>query len=195
MENVPRVNEKQYQKLLKLSQDFYKILPNYFYLSEGTAIMLKYKHRLSTDLDFFAPRNFSFHYWIKKVSAKFDLQSYYIGEDNLDLIINDTKVSLVRFFYKNLKKREKIGEVFVASDYDLLLNKIYAAGRRIEWKDPYDVAFLLELHNWEPEQIKKDFEKKFPGTSYKIFVGALLHKEDYSIALDNSVWNTLSRLI
>ncbi len=194
-QHIPKVQLKVYQKLLQLAQRFYEILPSYFYLVGGTAIMFKHRHRLSTDLDFFAPKYFSFQYWIKKVSKSFKIQSYSTGSDNIDFIIADTKISLVRFYYKNLKRRERIENIFVASDYDLFLNKIYAAGRRIEWRDPFDAAFLLQHHQWNPIQIKKDFEKKFPEASYEIFVGALLHKEDYSLTLPNWVWSTLNKLL
>ncbi len=67
----------------------------------------------------------------------------------------------------------------MASDYDILLNKIYVSGRRIEWKDPFDAAYLVRKYQWPIEQVKRDFERKFPSQSFEIFMGALLSFEDY----------------
>ena len=67
------------------------------------------------------------------------------GDDNIDFFIENIeniKLSFVFFPFKNIEKLEKIQGIKAASDFDIFLNKIYAAGRRIDWKDPYDCAFL-----------------------------------------------------
>ena len=190
---ILKVDNEHYNKILKLAQKVYNALPNHFYLAGGTAVMLKYKHRLSTDIYFFSHKNFSFNYYKHKFFSELNITSYSKGEDNIDFIIEGTKVSLVRFYYKNIKRRERIKNIFVASDYDLFLNKIYAAGRRIEWKDPYDAAFLLKKHDWDPKDVKRDFEIKFDDADFYIFIGALLNKKDYK-ELPEWVWKTLSVL-
>ncbi|MDF2954154.1 MAG: hypothetical protein OD816_001399 [Thermodesulfobacterium sp.] len=166
------------EKLLKLAQEVQKNFKN-FYLAGGTAIMFKFNHRLSVDLDFFSFKSFSFNRISAKVRRLFVIQKEERGEDNIDFYINDIRVSFVFFPFKNIKKTEKIYDIRIASDYDLFLNKIYSAGRRIDPKDPFDAAFLYKTYHWDKRKIKKDFERKFPGQSYELFLGALLKFEDY----------------
>lgn len=54
--------EKQLQKLIVLAQKIQPLFSS-FYLAEGTNLMIKYQHRLSTDLDFFSEKNFSFYHF------------------------------------------------------------------------------------------------------------------------------------
>lgn len=48
----------------------------------------------------------------------------------------------------------------MAGDIDLFLNKIYVAGRRIDPKDPFDAAYLYEIHNWNNKKLETLFESK-----------------------------------
>ena len=73
----------------------------------------------------------------------------------------------------------KYNGIKMASDYDVFLNKIYVAGRRVDPKDPFDAAFLFKMYRWETAKIKLDFENKFPDQSFEIYLGALLHFSDY----------------
>ncbi len=166
------------EKLLTLTQEIQKNFKN-FYLAGGTAIMFKFNHRKSENLDFFSYRSFSFSRLSQKVRRLFKIEKEERGEDNIDFYINGVRVSFVFFPFKNIKRLEKFRGVKKASDFDIFLNKIYAAGRRIDWKDPYDCAFLYKVYKWDLKEIKKSFEKKFPGQSYEIYLGALLNFEDY----------------
>ena len=150
-----------------------------FYLAGGTALMLKHNHRKSYDLDFFSYRAFSFARVSQKVRKIFSIKKEERGDDNIDFFIENIKLSFVFFPFKNIEKLEKIQGIKAASDFDIFLNKIYAAGRRIDWKDPYDCAFLYKIYRWDFRKIKTNFEKKFPGQSFEIFLGALLRFEDY----------------
>lgn len=134
--------------------------------------MLRHRHRISLDLDFFSFRPFSFSRLTQKARRLFHVEKEDWFEDNLDLFIEGMKVSFIHFPFSNIHPVEKFHGVRLASDYDP--NKIYAAGRRIDPKDPFDAAFL-----WDRTKIKEDFERKFPGTSYKLSLGALLYFEDY----------------
>ena len=103
------------------------------------------------------------------------------GIDDINFIIDGIKVSFVYFPFKNIKRTENLDGIRIAHDYDLLLNKVYVAGRRIDPKDPYDFVYLYDHskvpRNWN--MIKSDFERKFPNQSFEVFMGALLNAEDY----------------
>jgi len=166
------------EKLIKLGSQIQKVFRN-FYLAGGTAIMLKFNHRQSRNLDFFSEKTFSFLRISQKIRRFFGVQKEERGEDNIDFYIEGIRVSFVFFPFRNIEKLEEIKGIKKASDYDIFLNKIYVAGRRIDPKDPYDVAFLYKTYKWDRMRIKKDFEKKFPDQSYEIYLGALLNFEDY----------------
>ena len=165
-------------KLLQLAQ---KIQPHFrnFYLAGGTALMFKYNHRTSEDLDFLSGRAFSVNRLIAKVNKLFSVESYEVPGDNVDFKIEGVRISFVFFPFKNVRRVERFKGIRITSDYDIFLNKIYAAGRRIDWKDPFDAAYLLKIHNWQYEQVKRDFERKFSSQSFEIYFGALLSFEDY----------------
>lgn len=52
----------------------------------------------------------------------------------------------------NVQKLEKLKGIKKASDYDIFLNKIYSAGRRIDSKDPFDAAFLYKTYKWNKKE-------------------------------------------
>jgi predicted nucleotidyltransferase component of viral defense system len=89
------------------------------------------------------------------------------------------RVSFVFFPFRNVRRTERFEGIPVASDYDIYLNKIYAAGRRVEPKDAVDFVFLTRTYRWPWDRVKKDFEQKFPDQTFEIFLGAMLHEEDY----------------
>lgn len=166
------------EKLLKLCIEVQRNFTK-FYLGGGSAIALKYNHRKSEDIDFFSFTPFSFSRISFKIRKIFKVEKEERGEDNIDFYIEGVKVSFVFFPFKNIEKIENFQGIKKISDYDIFLNKIYAAGRRVDPKDPYDISFLYRIYRWNKEKIKNDFEKKFPGQSYKIYLGALLSFEDY----------------
>lgn len=165
-------------RLLRLAASVQAAVPR-FYLSGGTAVMFRHRHRRSDDLDFFSETEFSFRRLAARLRRRFRVEGEVEGDDNIDLVIGGIKVSFVFFPFRNVRRVERLGGIRVASDYDIFLNKIYAAGRRIEPKDPIDAAFLLGLHRWRKAAIKADFERKFPDQSFEIFLGALLAFDDY----------------
>ena len=181
--------EKLFKLALKIQKNF-----SDFYLAGASAIMFKFNHRESIDLDFFKGTPFSFNRISLKIIRNFEIQKEERGVDNIDFYIEGVKVSFVFFPFKNIKPFENFKGIKKADDYDIFLNKIYTAGRRIEVKDPYDVAFLQKTYNWDKEKIENDFEKKFPGQSYKIYLGALLNFDDYP-GLPNWVKQVLLGLI
>lgn len=150
-----------------------------FYLAGGTALVMKYKHRISEDLDFFSYKEFSFLRLSKKMNKLFKIEKEERFIDNIDFFIEGLKVSFVFFPFKNIKPLEVNSGIKMASDYDIFLNKIYSAGRRIETKDAIDFAFLYNKYKWNKNELKKDFERKFPNQSFEIYLGAILSIEDY----------------
>lgn len=181
------------KELFNLATNIQKVLKG-FYLAGETAIMFKYNHRQSVDLDFFREKAFSFAKISQKIRNYFQVQKEEKLEDNIDFYIGDIRVSFVFFPFRNIKPLEDLKGLKKADDYDIFLNKIYAAGRGIDPKDPYDTVFLYKTYRWDKERIEKDFQKKFPNQSFKIYLGAILSFEDYP-EIPNWVKETLMRLV
>lgn len=182
------------QKLLDLAKKVSAGFPKY-YLAGGTAIMFKHQHRKSYDLDFFNKQRFSFKHLAKKIHDNFNItKRERHHEDNIDLIVDDIKVSFVFFPFENILKIENYQGIKIASDYDLFLNKIYVGGRRIDSKDPFDAAYLYKKHNWPIAKMKEDFDKKFPNQSFEFALGALANNEDYP-SLPDWVKKALSEMV
>lgn len=175
--------EERVVRIKKLVREIQKNFKG-FYLAGGTALMLKYSHRISEDIDLFRKEPFSFTRLASKLRKLFKVEREEQFTDNIDFIIEGIKVSFIFFPFENIKPLEVFEEIKMASDYDIFLNKIYSAGRRIESKDVIDFAFLYEKYRWEKEEVKRDFEKKFPNQSFEIYLGAILSIEDYP-DLDN----------
>ena len=170
--------DKEYNSLLKLAKEVHKHFTT-FYLADGTALMLKHKHRLSIDLDFFNHKSFSYVLLSRKIRKHFQVETEERMDDNIDFFIQSKKVSFVFYPFKNIERPENFKGIMRASDYDLFLNKIYAAGRRVDPKDSFDAAFLYKMYKWELAKVKNDFENKFPDQNFKIYLGAILNFEDY----------------
>lgn len=185
--------KKETESLFTLALDVQKYFRS-FYLAGGTALMLQYNHRVSIDLDFFNYKSFSFSHLSTKISKIFPIEGEERLIDNIDFFINEKKVSFVFFPFKNIEPLKNFKGLKLASEYDIFLNKIYYAGRRVDSKDPFDAAFLYRMYKWDKIKIKEDFEKKFPFQSYEIYLGALLHFEDYP-ELPNWVEHSLMDLL
>jgi predicted nucleotidyltransferase component of viral defense system len=170
--------EQHIDKLIKLAKEIQHYFPA-FYLAGGTNIMFKYKHRISTDLDFFSEKTFSFSRLINKVQKNFLVQRFERFDDNIDFWIKDIKVSFVNFPFKNIEKTQIFNGIKLASDKDIFLNKIYACGRRIDSKDIFDIAFLYKKYQYDFDEIKQSFEKKFLKQSFEIYLGSVFSLDDY----------------
>jgi len=164
-----------------------------FTLAGGTATMFKYDHRKSIDLDFFKEKPFSLNRLGMKVRSHFQVENEELKVDNIDLFIKGIKVSFVFFPFKRVNKLQVIRQIKMFSDYDLFLNKIYVAGRRVDPKDPFDAAWLCSKNQWNVFEIKRDFERKFQDQSFEIYLGALLNFDDYG-SLDDWVKEELVKL-
>ncbi|MCX8082440.1 MAG: nucleotidyl transferase AbiEii/AbiGii toxin family protein [bacterium] len=166
------------EQMKKIAREIQNNFKN-FYLAGGTVLMFKYNHRISEDLDFLTEEEFSYMRISSKIKKFFVLEKEEKFVDNIDFIIKGIKVSFIFFPFKNINPLEVYDGIKMASDYDIFINKIYSAGRRIETKDLVDFAFLYSKYKWEKEKVESDFEKKFPLQDFNLYLGAILSVEDY----------------
>ena len=79
------------KKLFSLAKEIQEIFPQ-FYLAGGTALMFKYEHRVSIDIDFFCQKSFSYKKLSLKTRKFFNVENEQHLGDNIDFFINDIKV-------------------------------------------------------------------------------------------------------
>jgi len=191
MDSLPEIKKR----LLALGREIQTIARG-LYLAGGTAIMIKYEHRISTDLDFFTEGGglaLVESRMRRRLGPEIERIVHFPGGDNVDLFIRGIKTSFVRFPFPNVAPTEMWDGVRLASDRDLLLNKIYVAGRRLEAKDPADIACLLDRHrDWSREMIGSDFRSKFKDEKFEIYLSAVMAFEDYP-PLDKAARSVLER--
>ena len=165
--------EALYEIALTVQKHFPK-----FYLAGGTALTFRYRHRESVDLDFFHP-DFSLNRMTSRVKRTLEVSDIWIEGDSVNCVYRGVKVSFVCFPFKNIEPLEDLKGLKMASDLDIFLNKLYATGRRIEWKDAFDIAYLYKRHRWDVAYLREKFERKFLGQDFFIFVGSAASVDDY----------------
>jgi hypothetical protein len=168
--------------LVSLAQEIQAVFPD-LYLAGGTAIMIKYEHRISYDIDLFAENSRLSTLesrMRKRYESEIERIVHFPGGDNVDFFLRGTKLSFVGFPFPNVEPTETRDGVRMASDRDLLLNKIYVAGRRVEAKDPVDIACLLLHHpDWPLDAVRSDFRAKFKNEKFEIYLAAVMAFDDY----------------
>jgi len=149
---------------LELLNGWKDILRKYeLYLGGGTALMIKYRHRISYDLDFFV---------FKEITLKEVLNELaYSIPYNFDFSLNfpsltisnrkfSTRVEIHRRSNVKLLGFEEIFGILKLSDLDILLEKIYFIERKKE-SDIFDIRFLKEKLGFEESEIKNKLTEKF----------------------------------
>jgi predicted nucleotidyltransferase component of viral defense system len=118
-----------------------------FYLVGGTALALRFGHRLSVDLDLFSTEDFDKNHIIGVVETNFPRVTYKESDSNIGFFcsINGVKVDLVKHHHFSLiRKPEEMEGVRMFSTQDIIAMKIAAILRRGQQKDFFDLVELLK---------------------------------------------------
>ncbi len=135
-----------------------------FYLVGGTALALHLGHRESIDLDFFSPYDFSLGKLKDDISAIGKYRLTNEEEGTLDGMLDDVKVTFLRYSYPMLFPLVEWNGVKLADERDIACMKIDAISSRGSRKDFIDIYFLLEKYTLE--EILSLFEKKYSHIEY-----------------------------
>ncbi len=140
-----------------------KFLDN-FYLAGGNALALFFGHRISVDLDFFSPEDFSLPFLRKSIS---ELGSYTLVNEEpgtLDGVLDDVKLTFLRYPYPALFPFIFFGGVRMADPRDIACMKLDAVSSRGSRKDFVDLYVLME--KYKLADLLDLFEKKYSGIHY-----------------------------
>jgi predicted nucleotidyltransferase component of viral defense system len=121
-----------------------------FSLAGGTALALKYGHRMSMDLDLFSSEDFSNEAIAGIVAKRFPTFIYHNLHNSVGVFgfINDIKIDFVKYHrYPLLAPISEIDGIRIISDEDIITMKINAIFRRAVKKDFWDISELLDHYS------------------------------------------------
>lgn len=162
---------KNQQKLLKIIGNNTNIC-RYFYLTGGTALAEFYlHHRLSEDLDFFSEEEidsqtvFTFLKSIQKSAgiAKIDAQRSF-NRNLFFLHLQDGDVIKTEFTYfpfLRIEKKNKTGNLFVDSLFDIAVNKVFTIYQKPRSRDFIDLYLILQTKKWDIADLVTKAKIKF----------------------------------
>lgn len=106
-----------------------------FALTGGTALALRYGHRLSVDLDFFTPASFDSQSIADELTKDFHATEVRVNPAGMNLMIRGVKVDLVRYRYELLQPFETSDGVRLFGLKDNIAMKLSAITNRGAKKD------------------------------------------------------------
>jgi len=152
---------KFFVELLNIWKD---ILNKYeLYLGGGTALMLKYRHRPSYDLDFFVFKEIELEKVLKELAFALPFKYDFAIKFPVLIVSNrrfSTKVEIHKRIGKKLMGFEEIYGIKRLSDLDILLEKVYFIERKRD-TDIMDIKLLLNKVGVEIKDLVDLLVKKF----------------------------------
>jgi predicted nucleotidyltransferase component of viral defense system len=173
-----------------------------FSLVGGTALSLRYGHRMSIDLDLFASAEFDVDNVIKAVERTFPKVYRHISTNSIGIFgyIEDVKVDLVRYhFHPVIAPIIVEDNIRILSDQDIMAMKVNAILRRGVKKDFWDIAKLLE--HYSLDEMIDNYIKKYPNQRLLISIPRALtyfedaENSDEPISLKNQTWDDVKDII
>jgi predicted nucleotidyltransferase component of viral defense system len=184
------------EKLMKLSslQDFC--------LVGGTALALKYGHRISVDLDLFCNQEFNKDLIILELTETFGDQFVYESSRPQWAIfcyIQNVKVDLIHYKHQQIEPTEIFDNYRLYSNPDLIAMKINAVLGRGKKKDFWDIAELLQ--DYSIAYCIEVHSKKYPSQQLLISIpNALTYfvdadESEEPISLKGQTWASVKKII
>ncbi len=171
-----------------------------FYLVGGTALALKFGHRISVDLDLFSVVDFDKKELIKVLADNYSTFKYREDNNTIGLFctINNVKVDLVKHhWFKTIDKADELEGIRMFGNKDLLAMKVSAILKRGQKKDFYDLAELLRIYNIT--DCIDFYKEKFPTHQVIISIPhAITYFEDAEaspdpVSLNGKTWEEVKK--
>lgn len=133
---------------------------NGFCLVGGTALALQIGHRMSVDLDFFTFAGYDTEIVIDEINKLgYTVNILVKKENNLNLVINEVKVDLLKYSYPLIDKIVEEEGITMLGKKDIALMKLSAIANRSDRKDFVDLYFLLKELDFQ--ELIVLFKKKY----------------------------------
>lgn len=139
-------------------------LLSHFYLAGGTGLALQFGHRLSLDLDFFAPEHFDEEALLQKMQALAGFALVAKAPYSLHATIEKTKVSFLGYAYPVLFPSTSFLGVAIADPRDIACMKVSAIASRGTKRDFVDLYVCAKRYGLA--EILRMFSEKYAHTRY-----------------------------
>jgi predicted nucleotidyltransferase component of viral defense system len=172
-----------------------------FSLVGGTALALRYGHRISVDLDLFSSEDFDIDLIINVLSENFlTFQIHSTNKFGIFGYINDIKVDFVKYHYfPVIAPVEKEDDIRILSDNDLIAMKVNAILRRGVKKDFWDIAELMK--HYTIENFIDYYTQKYPNQRQLVSISRALiyfddaEKTENPVCLKGRTWEDVKKII
>ena len=173
---------------------------DYFFLVGGTALSLKYGHRLSVDIDFFGHTHFDKEHIKLALEKEFGDDFVYAGNPvkwALFSFINNIKVDIVFYNHPIIEATETIENIRMYSTEDIIAMKINAILGRGMKKDFWDIYELM--NHYSLSQMIDFYYKKFPKQMLLISIPEALtwfadaDESEDPVSLKNQTWEKVKK--
>jgi hypothetical protein len=169
-----------------------------FYLVGGTALALRFGHRLSVDLDLFRDDPFDVGEILAHLRTWPGFREVSKAPNTLNVFIAGVKVDLISYPYPRLEPITVIDGIRLLDEPDLAAMKLSAVCSRGRKKDFFDIAALLDRH---PLKLMLDwFGHKYEGSEPFMVVRSLSYFGDAENdpdpgPLDGTDWESVKQQI
>ena len=172
-----------------------------FSLAGGTALTLRYGHRISVDLDLFSSVDFDSDFIINVLSKEFSaLVIHSTNNIGIFCYIDDVKVDFVKYHYfPIIAPVENENGIRILNDCDIIAMKVNAILRRGVKKDFWDIAELMQ--HYTIENFIDCYMQKYPNQRQLISIPRALtyfedaEKSENPICLKDQTWEKVKAII
>ncbi|MGB0429670.1 MAG: nucleotidyl transferase AbiEii/AbiGii toxin family protein [Bacteroidia bacterium] len=169
------VNSELFGLLIELFHDDYF---NDYFLVGGTALALKYGHRVSVDIDLFTKSEINIEELLQRTHDFGEVDVTGSNKGGLNVLIDGIKVDFVRHDYPLIKPVEHHGEFKLLSNIDIAAMKIGAIISRRSKKDFID--FFRLSKDFSLKEMMKAYTDKY---GHQLFTTAILKSlTDFGVA-------------
>ena len=147
-----------------------------FALAGGTALALRFGHRISVDLDLFSPKDFSAETLLQELREDFEVDIQNVSKNTLNLLMNGIKVDILVYKYPQLEAIDTIDTIRLFSIPDIAAMKLSAVSSRGSKKDFYDLYFLLK--QFPLPMLLNFYQKKYQTEQYYHILKSLIFFDD-----------------
>lgn len=134
-----------------------------FYLVGGTALALRYGHRISVDLDLFTHESFDSEQLSQLLIDEFSLTESMVEDNTVLGLIHGIKTDFIAHRYPLLNGIEEIDGLRLLAVEDIAAMKLNAIANRGSKKDFWDLYELLQ--HFEREELFQFYQQKYPAGS------------------------------
>jgi len=172
-----------------------------FALVGGTALSLRYGHRVSVDLDLFSSTPFENEAVVEVLNSNVSALNI-VGTNTVGVFayIDGVKVDLVNYSrYSLIGEVECYEGIRILSDKDLIAMKVNAIMHRAVKKDFWDIAELLQ--HYTVENFIEFYTQKYPMQRFLITVPRAItyfddaEKSDDPVSLKSQTWEGVKEFI